>query len=359
MNLPKKNSAKIVQQALSFQKPDRLPVFDGFWSEFVDLWREKYHLPDTAEITDDYWIDMKVAVADETLFPTRIREVKKDGEFSLMDDGWGRIVRTKPGTYFCEPVERVFNQPSDLDKICFDPANLDCRYPRLVQDSCENHRKGRAVFVKIGGLFIRSTFFRGEVEFLMDLAEDEAFAKALVEKMESHFLQVGLESLRRADACDFGLWIYDDMCNSNAPMFSPGTFERVFLPSYKRMISAFKAAGARWVFLHCDGNLRPFLDLLIEAGFNGINPVEPAAGMDVVKLIEKYHGRLSFVGGVCNSHILPGGDEKKIRRHVEAIVDAGKNGGLVIGTHSIGPDVPVENYELYRRIISERGTYKK
>jgi hypothetical protein len=359
MDLPKNNSAKIIQQALSFQTPDRLPVYDGFWGEFVDHWREKYNHPADAEIEDDYWVDMKVVVADETLFPTKIGEIEKEGDFVLLDDGWGRVVRTKPGTYFCEPVKRVFNQPSDLEKIHFDSPNLDCRYPGLVRAARHHHQKGRAVFVKIGGLFIRTTFFRGEVEFLMDLVEDEAFAKAVIEKMESHFLQVGLESLRRAEAYDFGLWIYDDMCNSNAPMFSPGVFERVFLPSYKRMISAFKSAGARWVFLHCDGNLKPFLDLLIEAGFDGINPVEPAAGMDVVKLIEKYHGRLNFVGGVCNSHILPGNDQQKIRRHVEAVVEAGKNGGLVIGTHSIGPDIPIENYELYRRIVLEQGTYKK
>ncbi|GAF95556.1 unnamed protein product, partial [marine sediment metagenome] len=167
-----------------------------------------------------------------------------------------------------------------------------------------------------------------------------------------HLLQIGLESLKRADAYDFGLWIFDDMCNINGPMFSPRTFERIFLPVYTRMVSAIKAAGAKWVILHCDGNLRPFLDMLIEAGIDGINPVEYSAGLDVVELMQAYSGKLRFIGGVCNTHVLPSGDEGRIRAHIESIAQAGRDGGLVIGTHSVGPDISLESYELYRTSVA-------
>ncbi|NLW86496.1 MAG: hypothetical protein GXY38_06445 [Planctomycetes bacterium] len=168
---------------------------------------------------------------------------------------------------------------------------------------------------------------------------------------------MGLEALKRANAYDCGIWIYDDMCSSKAPMFSPSVFERVFLPVYQPMVSTLKSAGAKWVILHCDGNLTPFLDLLLEAGIDGINPVEYAAGMNVCDLLNKYYGRLRFIGGVCNTHILPSSDFESIRRHVEMIVDAGVNGGLVAGTHSVGTDISVASYELYRKILTERGDY--
>jgi uroporphyrinogen decarboxylase len=138
-------------------------------------------------------------------------------------------------------------------------------------------------------------------------------------------------------------------------MFSPAVFADVFLPVYRRMVATLKAAGAPRVLLHCDGNLMPLLDLLVEAGFDGINPVEYGAGIDVGELLPRYWGKLCFVGGVCNTHILPRGDAAAIRRHVERLVDAGRNGGLVIGTHSIGPDISVASYELYRRIVLECG----
>ena len=353
INLEKHNSAAIVRQALCFQRPDRLPVFDGFWEEFADNWRKDRDMPSDADIEDYYWSDLQVLVASEEFFATRIGDVRRPGQYVYRDDGWGRIVRTKPGTYFAEPVERILKKSSDLDTIQFDAPDLDMRYSAFLDRvNCERE-KGRAVFVKIGGPFIRSTYFRGEVEFLMDLVQDTSFARAIVEKVADHLLQIGLESLKRADAYDFGVWIYDDMCSVNAPMFSPRTFEDVFLPSYRRIVSELKAAGAKWVILHCDGNLEPFLDLVVEAGVDGINPVEAGAGMDIVSLMEKYSGRLRFIGGLCNTHVLPSGDPDRIRAHVEAIVDAGKNGGLIIGTHSVGPDISVDSYELYRKIIKE------
>ena len=70
----------------------------------------------------------------------------------------------------------------------------------------------------------------GDFEFLMDLAVDEGFARAVAEKVGDHLLQIGLESLKRADAYEFGVWIFDDMCNLQGPMFSPRTFERIFAP---------------------------------------------------------------------------------------------------------------------------------
>jgi len=36
IDIEKDNSAAIVKQALCFQRPDRLPVFNGFRDEFAD-----------------------------------------------------------------------------------------------------------------------------------------------------------------------------------------------------------------------------------------------------------------------------------------------------------------------------------
>ncbi|MDP7163473.1 MAG: uroporphyrinogen decarboxylase family protein [Phycisphaerae bacterium] len=351
----KHDSVGTVKAALSFQRPDRLPVCgEAFYDEFVDKWRKQRNQGPDADIEDYYGRDFIVSVAKEELLVTQMREVRREGEDVYRDDGWGRIVRAKAGAAFVQPVERLLTCPADLDRIRFDPPDLNVRYGGFLREVAHHRKRGRAVFVKIGGPFIRSTFFRGEMEFLVDLADDEDFARAVAEKVGEHLLQIGLESLKRADAYDCGLWISDDMCSAKAPMFSPRIFERVFLPVYKRIVSTVKDAGARWVILHCDGNLRPLLDMIVEAGVDGINPVEPAAGLDVPELMAKYGGRLSFIGGICNTHILPGGDPDEIRRHVQTVVDAGRDGGLIIGTHSVGPDISVESYELYRRIAAER-----
>jgi len=358
INLPRDNSVKIVKQALSFQTPDRLPVFDSFWQEFADNWRNLRHPPPDVSVEDYYWTDIAIIAAREQLFPSRIREVKKEGNDTYHEDGWGRIVRKRQNTHFSETVDRMLKAPRHLDKIEFEPADLDIRYEEFERQVAQQRAKGRTPIVKIGGPYLRTAFFRGQVELLTDLAEDPSFAAALVERVGQHLLEIGLESLKRTDTYDTGLWIFDDMCNVNAPMFSPKTFEAVFLPTYKHMVSTLKRAGAKWVMLHCDGNLEPLLDLALAAGIDGINPVEYNAGLDVVELAEKYRGRLRFIGGVCNCQILPSGDPEKITRHIRRIIDAGRNGGLIIGAHSIGPDISVESYELYRKLVAEFGKYK-
>jgi predicted transcriptional regulator len=43
--------------------------------------------------------------------------------------------------------------------------------------------------------------------------------------------------------------------------------------------------------------------------------------------------------------VLPRGDVAEVRRHVEAIVAAGREGGVVAGMHSVGPDISVGTYD--------------
>lgn len=98
--------------------------------------------------------------------------------------------------------------------------------------------------------------------------------------------------------------------------------------------------------------------MLIEAGIDGINPVEPKAGMNILELKKIYGDKLSYIGGVDNAFILPSGNKEKIKEHILPILEAGKEGGIVIGTHSIGPDISVETYEYYHRLVQKYGNYE-
>jgi len=170
-----------------------------------------------------------------------------------------------------------------------------------------------------------------------------------------HMTAVGLEAIRRFDLHDTGIWFFDDMASNKGPMFSPRTFEQVFLPCYVKMVEAYRQAGVAHIMLHCDGNIEPILDMLVDIGIMAINPVEPKAGMDVVRLRKRYGKRLAFIGGLCNAHILPRGTKAEIEAHVKHVLSVIPEGGLVIGSHSIGPDVPVANYEFAHQIIRGYG----
>lgn len=343
-------SKERVMAAIEHRRPDRVPVFDGFWAGFAQRWRQEKGLDASASITDYYGIDIAICVADETPYPSRKATLRDDARETLARDGYGRVVRSVKGAFFSEYSDYPIQSPEDLGRNPFDPVEADSRYEAFLKVVTENRPK-RCCFCKVGGPYLRTTFIRGEEQFLMDIAGDAEFAKALADRMADFLTGVGLESLRRGDLYDTGIWVYDDIAYNHNPMVSPASFERVFLPGYRRMVRAFKGAGAKKVIMHSDGNIGPLLDMLIDAGIDGINPVEPKASMDLVQLKRQYGERLAFIGGMCNAQVLPRGTQGEIVRQTREILEAGQEGGVVIGTHSIGDDIPVAHYDWYHEEV--------
>ena len=310
------------------------------------------HLPDDVNPLDYYHVDIGICVADETAWPSKVGVVDDRPEDRIERDGWGRLVRRVKKGYFCETLEVAVPHKCDLDQVMFDDPRDDARYEGFLK-GVASHRATRCPFCKIGGPFLRTAYVRGEVDFLMDIASDPGFARELAAKVADHIMVVGLESLRRGGLYDTGIWMYDDMAYNDNPMFSPTQFEHVFLPSYRKLVKAFKDAGAAKVVLHSDGNITPLLDMLIDAGIDAINPVEPKAGMDLLDLKRHYGNRLAYIGGMCNAHVLTRGTKRDIKAQVDRIKEAAQDGGVIIGAHSIGSDVPPENYHYYQSLVQE------
>jgi len=355
------NSQERVMRTLDFLTPDRIPTsYESFWPGFVEKWRQKRRLPKEVNINDWYGTDLVIKCADESFFPSQRKIVKKENGYIFANDGWGRIIKWKEGAdtfqFPAQDVENILEDKSRLDKIKFESSDLEIRYTKWLIRVKEEKKK-RCVFCKVGGPFHRSWFIRGN-NLLMDLAGDVGFAKELAGKVGEHRIGIGLESLKRGNLYDSGIWIFDDMGANTGPLFSPGTFEKVYFPVYKKMVSSFKKAGAKKVILHSDGNILPFLDMLIEAGIDGINPVEYKAGMNILKLKKKYKKKLSYLGGVDNALILPRGNKKEIENHVCPILEVGREGGIAIGTHSIGNDISIQTYEYYHSLVKRYGNYE-
>jgi len=351
-------SKERVMAALNFGRPDRIPKFDSFWSEFRAKCIEELGLSKDVDLADYFDIDIAIAVADETPFPTKSEVISDDNYSRIERDSWGRVIRTVRDGFFYEELDVSIKSRKDLDSEVFDSPYLDSRYEGFMR-TVNALREERCVFCKTGGPYIRTSFLRGKAAFLMDIAGDPEFAKAMADRVADHIIEIGKESLRRGQLYDTGLWIYDDMAYNRGTMMSPASFERIFFPAYKRMAKAFKDAGAAKVILHSDGNIAPVLDMLIEAGIDGINPVEPRAGLHIPTLKEKYGTKLSFIGGMCNSRVLPMGRKAEIENQAIEIIEAGRDGGVIIGAHSIGPDIPVQNYVFYHETVMKKGVLDK
>ncbi len=350
-------SKERVMTALDFNTPDRVPraeYFDifGVGREFADIWREEKGFGPEVSVDDYYNNDVKIAVGDEGLMPTRTEVFEETSEYTITRNSWGEIIQRATGDAFYKPLEVPLKEKSDLETIHVDPPDLDSRYQSLDEQMAKLKQR-YCVFAKTGGPFIRSSFVRGDAQLLVDMAGDPQFARELFMFMAKHLAQIGVEQLRRWDLYDTGIWIFDDMASVRGPIFSPKMAEQLLAPAWQYMINTFKQAGAHKVYLHSDGDLMPLLDLFVDIGFEGLNPVEPRTTMDVVEIREKYGQKLGMVGGLDNSVILPRGDRAEIRAHVQHCLSIVKEGGFVIGAHTIGPDISVDTYDYVSELIDE------
>ena len=107
------------------------------------------------------------------------------------------------------------------------------------------------------------------------------------------------------------------------------------------------------VFVDCDGNLDLLVPIWLEAGINGVWPIEVAAGMSPVALRQEYGRDLLLVGGIDKRELSKG--REQVYAEVMAKVPYLNESGGYIPTvdHSVPPDVPLDNYLYFRQLLRD------
>jgi len=159
---------------------------------------------------------------------------------------------------------------------------------------------------------------------------------------------VNLEKWLKAvgDSIDIVLF-GDDLGGQNGPLISPDMYRRFYKPFHQRMWQRVRELADVKIMLHCCGSIEPFLEDLIDAGLDAVNPVQISCqGMDTTQLKARYGDRLTFWGGGCDTHrILTSGTPNEVKQHVAQQVEIlAPGGGFVFQqVHNILANVPPEN----------------
>jgi uroporphyrinogen decarboxylase len=141
----------------------------------------------------------------------------------------------------------------------------------------------------------------------------------------------------------------DDMAFKSGPLLRPAWMRKHYFGRLARVIAAHHARGIKVLF-HSDGNLNPILGDLVEAGIDGLNPIEVLAGMDVAD-IHRRHPRLFLCGGIDVSQLLPLGAPAQVREAVERAIAAAE-GRLMVGSSTeLNNEVPLANYLALRDAV--------
>ncbi|MGQ9585957.1 MAG: uroporphyrinogen decarboxylase family protein [Anaerolineae bacterium] len=136
----------------------------------------------------------------------------------------------------------------------------------------------------------------------------------------------------------------DDIAWKGGTLFSPKWLREEVFPRFKYIMEPLREGGIK-CFYHSDGNLNQVLDELVhEVGIEGLNPIEPGAGMDIVAIRRQYP-HLVLLGNIDTSDVLPFGIPSEVEQAVRRLIQAvAPGGGLLLGSSSeIHAQVPIEN----------------
>lgn len=142
-----------------------------------------------------------------------------------------------------------------------------------------------------------------------------------------------------------GILIADDMAFNTGAFLPPYVMEENVYPFYKQMIQEIKAYKDVPVFIHSDGNLNKLMDDLVECGFDGIQSLQPSAGMDIAQIKEKYGDKLCLWGNIDLDYIMCFGSTDEVRADVRKTIEiASPGGGFILSTCNTMVDIiPPEN----------------
>ena len=309
-----------------FQAPYRIIYDPGFAWNFSEIWR----VPGRQNFD---W---------QPFYPAGFKH-------AVQFDAWGVAHEHNPDahhmTLMHHPLKDVASV-ADLETYPWPPFDqVDYSYLKPKID--EIHARGLAAFAWAECTIWETSWYLRSMESLfMDMASEDPMAVFLLDKITD------LACLRVRKFAGAGvdiIGIGDDIGMQSAPMMSTAMYQAWLKPRLAKVIAAAKAVKPDvLVSYHSCGYILPFIDDLIAAGVDILNPVQPEC-MDFAEIHAKFGGRVSFNGTLGTQKVMPHGTPDEVRAEVRRNLElAGPKGGLFCcPTHMLEPEVPWENIEAY------------
>lgn len=342
------NSRERVIAALERRQPDRVPFFECVIDERV----MDALLPGCDYHQFNDWIGMDNASQNRSSW-SRDNVEFIDEEKGLFRDKWG-VIRAFGPESTPAPVEGPIKRPEDLKTYTPPDPHADDvlgTVPELVE-----RYGGKKAITAIGrDAFFNPAFLRGTSQFLMDMVENPKLVHELIDVCLSY----DIPAMQRMVAAGVDVVVFgDDYADKNSTLMSPKHFQEFILPGLKRAVDAAHEAGA-YVVKHTDGNIMGVIDMIVETGIDGLNPLEPQAGMDIGHIKEKYGDRIALVGNIDCGYLLSQAPVEEVRQVTRRTIEIAAPGGgyCLSSSNSIHSSVNPQNLLAMVETLREYGEY--
>jgi len=250
------------------------------------------------------------------------------------------------------PVDGPIQKPSDLSGYKMrEPAEGDYTMLNVLRQALPNV----AIAWHSPGTFKTAWGLRGSIQqYLMDYLLDPDLAHALARLATDYCIQNITRALGKA--ADFVI-LEGDLAHNPGPLMSPRHYGEFIQPYHAEICAAAHRIGKK-IVKHSDGNLTPLLPQLLDAGFDGIHPIQPQC-MDIAATKQALFGRACVLGNIDCMFLLPFGTPAEVEAAVrETIAQAAPGGGYIISSsNSIHPGCRAENYIAMVRAAQKYGVY--
>ena len=227
------------------------------------------------------------------------------------------------------------------------------RIPETFDDACRRPEcRDFVLSLDFNGPFWQLREWCGFENLCMLFADDPDFVQEMIDFWTEFVSQI-LARLRGKLQIDRAR-ISEDMAYKAHSMISPAMVRRFLLPAYRRWVSAIKEAGCPLVGVDSDGYIEELIPLWIEAGINLCEPMEVAAGNDILALRQRYQKQIAYGGGIDKRAIAAGGKvmESEVMRVVPPFLHDG--GGFIPSCdHGVPSDISWPNYVAYSRLLAQ------
>lgn len=324
------------------------------FKEWKTPWGQRVMVPLNFNTTVDENGDLLMYPEGDTSVPPSAK-MPKSGYF------FDAIIRQEP------IVEEELDVEKNLEEFGL-ISDADLEHWRIEVDKA--YYSGKAVIAAFGGTALGDIALvpgmnlkapkgiRDVAEWYMSTVMRPDYIKSIFERQ----VEIAIENLTRifsvvGNKLNAIFICGTDFGTQDSTFCSSEQFDEMWLPYYRK-INDWIHENTQWkTFKHSCGAVEGFMNNFIRAGFDIINPVQiNAAGMDPVKLKQKYGRDLVFWGGgIDTQKMLPFGKPQEVREQVLRTCEIfSKDGGFVFNTvHNIQANVPVENVVAMLEAIQE------
>ncbi len=357
-------SRERIRAVLAHRVPDRVPIADiayALWPETEQRWLRE-GLPEGMDPREYFGMDRVEIVGFDGGLQLPVEVVEKGDRWRIVRDANGVSVKewladreaySPPTRVGCmvktrDAWERV------RDRLTVDPSRFDAG--SRAQARRANERDHFTVLTAIEPAWFLLEVLTGFDVGLPLMVEEPELAWDIMSAYTDFTLgmcRACLDTGIRFDA----LWFFSDLCYKNGMLFSPRCYRQMALPLHRRFREWCTANGL-FMMLHCDGDVRRFIPLIIEAGFDAIQPLEARCGNDVRELKGAY-GRDIVLYGNISADVMAYGTDDELEHEVRSKVLTAKEGGGYIYhvDHSIPPTISLARYVRVIEIVRECGDY--